>query len=52
MTRYIKIKEKDYAKGRRAIKRLREIKPEVEALHKIVWVIKNKMKNQRRKVVK
>ncbi len=48
--RKITLKEKDYRKAKRAIKRIENIKPEVEAIHKAIWRIKNKLKNKKIKI--
>jgi len=48
MIRKINLPEAKYRKSIRVIKRLDNIKPDVEIIHKAIWRIKNKIKERKR----
>ena len=48
----ITIKENEYRRNKRALRRLDSVKKDVDDLHKLAWKIKNKIKKNKIKVLK
>jgi len=47
--RFIKQPEKDYAKGRRAIKRIEDMRKDIDTIREASWRLKNKIKGRKKK---